>query len=268
MSKVITIPAQSFPSQKVEVVLREPLFSDQMEASRRHPGRNERVGYSQQELLCALCIEAINGAKVYNPTDPMTAMGELAHEDAQYLMAVFLATFTLDEELDNYAKTLADRVRDGGKRVCTIGLKEMPSGERAVSFSLPSLGDRVAVERRYPGEDSNCGYSFEHLFLAHRLETINGEALPKVKEPIDLLRDWPLLDLQFTLAVFLKCAAIDNSKWDDAKAMGKDFRSSLYGKKAPATTVSTKPATSVPDSSESVASSAPSQATTTTSTSS
>lgn len=262
MTRYITIPADAFPSQKVEVVLREPLFLDQMEAVRRHPSRNEKVGYSQQELLCSMCIESINGAKMYNPADPMSAMSQLAHDDAQFLMAVFLSTFTLDEELDNFAKTIADRVRTSGKTVCVITTEEMPSGSRSVSFSLPSLGDRVAVERRYPGEESNCGYSFEHLFLAYRLETIDGQPLPKVKEPIDLIRDWPLLDVQFTLAVFLKCAAIDNSKWDSAKAMGKDFRSSIYGKKTPATTAPTKSATSVPVSSESAAPAEPSQATT------
>lgn len=262
MTKYITIPADAFPSQQVEVVLREPLFVDQMESVRRHPSRNERVGYSQQELLCSMCIESINGAKMYDPADPMSVMSQLAHDDAQFLMAVFLSTFTLDEELDNFAKTIADKVRSSGKTVCTITNEEMPSGGRSVSFSLPSLGDRVAVERRYPGEESNCGYSFEHLFLVHRFETINGQPLPKVKEPIDLIRDWPLLDVQFTLAVFLKCAAIDNSKWDSAKAMGKDFRSSIYSKKTPATTASTKSATSARGSSKSVDAEGPSQATT------
>lgn len=255
----IIIPRDAFPSKAYEVELREPLFRDRVLARRRHPGEDSRCGYTVQDLLCAMCLVSVNGQPI--PDGPFPIIDRLKGiplADAQFLITVFLSAFTVDEELAAKAKDMADKFRQSACVNFTISEADMPSGKFSVTFTNPVMEDTMRLERIYPGEQSNCGYSFEELVFADSIVAVNGEPVKKPRDPVDVIMDWPHIDAQFACAVFLKVAYIDQQKGREAERLGKLLRSGLHKpaesrnsattKRTSSPTVYSKPADSTKDS--------------------
>jgi hypothetical protein len=248
MADYITIPAAHFPSGNYEVILREPLFKDRREANRRHPGEESRVGYTLQELLCAMCLHSVNGQEFDDSVmDIMERLRGIPHLDGQFLIAVFVSTFTMDAELIQQAKEVADGFIQSGQMVCTIPEKVLPSHKHTVSFQRPSLGGRMDLERIYPGEDSNCGYTFEELFFSSSLVSIDGEPVPGRRTAnalIETLDNWTHLDAQFAMSVFVRSVSIDRERMQTASQLGKDYRAGFSNPKDSAPTPDITPTSS------------------------
>ncbi len=223
--QLYTIEAASIPSRSYSVSFREPLFKDRREASRRMPNDDVNLGYTIEQLLLSSCLEQVNGQPYQMvPRDPIAKLRELPPADTQFLVAVFLEMFTLNEELAEEVKALSEELRSQGKAVYTIPKEAMPSGLFSISFKQPTTGDQIDADRRYPGAESNCGYSMEEMLFASSLSHINGELVQLPKDTISLLDPWTHLDAQFALAVFLNLCFIDRSTRMAAKDLGKQLR--------------------------------------------
>lgn len=225
---IFTIPAEKMPSKAFSVSFKEPLFKDRREVSRRYTNTT-RVGYSMEELLLASCLTGINGNDLPAiPRDPLQYLKDMPHVDGQYLLAVFLSMFTLDNELSEIAKSHGSDMKVSLNETHTIARELMPLQEFSVTFRTPTLGDRMDIDRRYPGADSNCGYSLEEMLFAHSLLAVNGEAITEhPKDVITLLDNWKHLDAQFAMAIFMNAVTIDNQDSQDAKSLGKSLRGEL-----------------------------------------
>ena len=229
MITTITIPKDAFPSGQYEVTLKAPTFKDRVLARKKHPGEDSRCGYTVQDLLCAMCLHSVNGREVpQGPFEVIDRLKQIPLADSQFLLTVFLSTFTVDEELAAKAKELADKFRSQGTQQCTIPAVDMPTGGFSVTFVEPVMEDSMRLERLYPGENSNCGYSFEEMVFADSIIAVDGNPVRKTNDPIQLIMDWNHLDAQFACAVFLKVAYIDQQRGREGERLGKSLRSGLY----------------------------------------
>lgn len=239
MSQIFTISAEEMPTKTASVSFREPSFFDRREASRRYPTAS-RVGYAVEELLAAMCLTAFNDNPLpESPRDPIEFLKEMGHVDGQYFMATFLAMFTLDEDMAKQAKEVGLKMKTSSDSVHSVPAGFLPGDGVPFSFHAPTLGDRMALDRAYPGADSNCGYSLEEMMFCDCLDTISGEAVNKKRDIITLIDEWSHLDAQFALGIFINAVTIDKSDDSRAKTLGKSLRAS---KKA-TSQKSTKPST-------------------------
>lgn len=227
----IVIPKEAFPTGRFEVELREPLFKDRLNARRRHPGDSANCGYTVQDLMTAMCLEKVNGQPLPGgPTDIIDRIRQMPLADSQFLITTFISAFVLDEELAQKAKEIADGFRTQTVANYTIRAEDMPSGLFSVTFTEPVMEDSMRLEMAYPGEDSKCGYTFEEMVFADSIIAIDGQAVKKTRDPIEVIQDWPHLDANFASAVVLKIAYIDRNKGKDAERLGKSLRTGLYKK--------------------------------------
>lgn len=220
---MFTLSAEQTPS-KIEISFKEPTFADRRSASKHYP---RRAPFSLEELLAANCLEGING-KV--PTaiaaEPVGVLKELPNVDEQFYLATFLSMFTLDEDLSERAKSLGEGLRGNPAHSFSVSREDMPRSSVSFSYIVPSAGDRMHVEQRYPGADSNCGYSMEEMLFAFCLNSVNGEVLPDTRDVITRIDDWLHLDAQYALSVFLASITINAEESKSAKALGKKLLSS------------------------------------------
>lgn len=224
-AQLYTIEAANLPSRAHSVTFREPLFKDRREASRRMPPDDTNIGYSLEQLLLATCIEGIDGHSYPPiPRDPISKLRDFSPADTQFLVAVFLEMFTLGDELSETVKSLSEELKSGIGMSYTIPKEYMPSGNFSVTFRGPTTGDQIDTDRRYPGADSNCGYSLEEMLFASSLTHVNGEAVEPQKDPIVVLDPWTHIDAQFALSVFLNVSFIDRNTRAGAKSLGKQLR--------------------------------------------
>jgi hypothetical protein len=79
----------------------------------------------------------------------------------------------------------------------------------------------MSLERKYPGNDSNCGYTFEEMLFAASLTHIDGVPVDSPRDVITLLDEWRHIDAQFALTVFINAVTIDRQEVKDAKHLGK-----------------------------------------------
>jgi hypothetical protein len=216
-----TIPADKLPNKSASVTVKEPTFKDRREAAKRYP---TNANYPIEDLLLGLCITHINDQDVLKvPTDPIKLVRQFPHADAQYLSAVFLTMFTLDEELSEQAQNLGSTFKTSIQENCTISKEQMPIGEFSITFVKPHLGDRHQAEKVYPGADSSCGYSLEELLFARSILAVNGEK-PNHADPIDVLNEFPHLEAQFAVAVFLNAITLNKADVNEAQQLGKSLR--------------------------------------------
>ena len=223
-TETFTINAEEMPTKSVSVSFREPLFSDRREASRRYPTAS-RVGYSMEELLLAMCLTGFNGNPLPAvPTDPIQYLKQLPHIDGQYLFSTFLSMFTLQEDQAKSAKEMGTKMKISADSTHSIPQGTLPVEGVAVSFHAPTLGNRMDLDRSYPGADSNCGYSLEEMLFAACIDTVDSEPKPNNKEYIAVLDNWTHLDAQYALAVFINAVTIDKEEDNRARTLGKSLR--------------------------------------------
>lgn len=225
--KKFTLPADKLPSCQVALTFREPMFQDRREVTRRF---SPNQGYSLDELLVSTCLVAVNGQELSaQPQDPMDILRELPQADEQYVLLVFLSMFTLDEELSEVARQIGTKFKLVLEQQHTITRDQMPSKSYSVTFRKLTSGERMKLERRYPGSDSNCGYSFDEMLFAYSVTAIDGNPVEAVnpKDVISTLDDWTHLDFQFASTVFLNAVTVDRDDANEAKQLGKSLRQEM-----------------------------------------
>jgi hypothetical protein len=227
MTETFTIEAKDMPSQKVSISFREPTFSDRVEASRRYPATN-RAGFLLEELLASMCITGFNDNPLPSaPRDPIDYLKELDHVDGQYFIRVFLTMFTVDEELAKQANDIGLKMKTSADLTHTVPKDVLPGSGKAFSFRVPTLGDRMELDRRYPGADSNCGYSLEEMMFCQALVSVDGSPVERSRDYVSVLSDWTHLDSQFALSVFISAITIDKTDESRAKSLGKSLRNNV-----------------------------------------
>jgi hypothetical protein len=240
---IFTIPPEKLPSKVFSISFREPTFGDRREVTRRFPA-GSRPGYSLEQMLLACSVTAVNDQAIDKsvPRDPLHILREMPQLDEQYIRSVFLAMFAIDDEMVSQTRELGLRLRATYAAQYTISKADMPSHLFSVTFANLSSGERMELERVYPGADSNCGYSFEEMLFAASITAIDGQAVErhKPKDAINLLDDWPHLDAQFAISVYVNTVMIDREDAEDARTLGKHLRDSLRSSSTSSVVASSK----------------------------
>jgi hypothetical protein len=227
---IFTIPPEKLPSKAFSITFKEPTFGDRREVTRRFPA-GSRPGYTLEQMLLATSITAINGQDIEKgiPRDPTYILREMPQVDEQYLRSVFMSMFAIDDEQVSQTREIGLKLRATFSPQYTITRGEMPSHLLSVTFANITAGERMQLERVYPGVDSNCGYSFEEMLFASSITAVDGNPVEKLKpkDAITLLDSWSHLDAQFAISVYVNTVMIDREDAEDAKALGKSLRESL-----------------------------------------
>lgn len=228
MAKTFTIPQDRLPSNAFSVTFKEPTFGDRREVSRRYPAK-DNPGFSLDELLFANSITAINGQDLSKgaPMDPLRLIQEMPQADEQFALMTFLSMFTLDEEQMQEAQQLGEQFKYKLEFQHTVPKTLLPRKSFDITFRKLMSGERMQLERKYPGADANCGYSFEEMLFAASVSHIDGVPVEQVREPIVLLDNWSHIDAQFALTVFINAVTIDRKEAKDAKQLGKHLLEEL-----------------------------------------
>jgi hypothetical protein len=228
---VITIEAQEIPSKKYSIGLVEPLFEERRLASKRMPTANsgQKVGYTTTQLMLAMCIKEVNGTPIkLDPRDPVAILRELPTDDTQFLLATFVSAFTLNDNLAEEVKEFSTTLKDGNQTgYFTIPKTKLPNSYGDIIFRRPRTDDEIKVQKRYPGEETNPGYSTAELFFAECITTIDGVEIEKPKDMITMFDNWSLVDQQYAQAVFNNIAYIANEDYEKAEDLGKNLRDRL-----------------------------------------
>ena len=223
-----TIEASQLPSKLYSVTLEEPTFKDRRDAAKKLPSNpDSKIGYSLEQLLLSMCITQIDGRPIKtDPRDPIYNIRGFSPEDTQFLLTIFLEAFTLNDDLADDVRLLSEELKkDNTSGIYTIPKERMPNQEFSVTFKCPTTGDQIDIERKYPGADSNCGYTSEELLFAAMISHVEGVAVPESKDYISLLDGWTHIDAQYALGVFLNLCYISKEKRSTAKELGKSLRS-------------------------------------------
>ena len=240
MPETFTIESEEMPSKSVSVTFVEPTFKDRREASKRYP-TSERVGYSMEELLLSMCLTGFNGTPFSSaPRDPINYLRELNHADGQYLLSTFLSMFTLDVDQAKETKEIGFKMKISPETTHSVKKGILPVSGKSFTFLTPTLGDRMHLDQIYPGADSNCGYTLEEMMFSAALTNIDGDTVEPTKDYIARIDDWPHLDAQFALAIFLGTVTIDKADDAKAKSLGKSLRSKTKDTKPLSTKASTE----------------------------
>lgn len=223
--ELLHIPSDEMPTGLFSVDIAEPTFKERVEATKRVP-ENSNMGYSMPQLMLSMCLKKVANKKVtFQNKDPIANIRPMGTRDQQFIVSVFTGAFFLDEELVEDVKSLANELRGLDKQeFYTIPSSRIPSGTVSVSFKTPSTGNQIDLDRRYPGNNQQVGYSFEEFYFANLITHINGEEVDKKVSPIDMLQTWSNLDVEYAVAVFLQMNFIDKEVRDKATELGKKWR--------------------------------------------
>lgn len=234
MTELLHITADEIPSKTFNIDIREPTFKDRLVANKRVP-ENSNLGYSISQLMLSMCVEKINGKPIKaHPKDPISNIRPMTTRDQQFCIAVFSGAFFLDEELVEDIKSLAEELRNQDNRESfTISADRMPNENLSITFKCPSTGNQIDLDRKYPGNNQSCGYSFEEYLFAHLITHINGEEVDASSDAMSRLYTWPNIDAEFAVSTFLQMNFIDKEIREQANTLGKKWRSRERGTKKP-----------------------------------
>lgn len=232
---LITIEAHELPSKAFSVGLVEPLFEERKLASKRMPapGSGQKVGYTTTQLMVAMCLKEINGEKfAVDPRDPVAILRGMPSDDAQFIVATFISAFVVDDNLAEEIKEFSTSLKDGKATLSyTIPKDKLPNKTASITFRRPRTDDQIKMERKYPGAETNPGYTMEELLFANCIEAIDGVEPEKPKDLVSLFDNWPLIDQQYAQMVFNNIAYIDKDDYDKAEDLGKNLRNRKSGSK-------------------------------------
>lgn len=222
--ELLDIPKEEMPSKTASVALREPTFKDRVEANKRVPD-DSNAGYSIPQLMVSMCMKKVNGKPVgFKAQDPVANIRPFRTQDQQFIISVFSGAFYLDDELVEDVKSLADELRNQDvKETYTIPSDRTPTGTVSVTFRVPTTGDQIDLDRRYPGHNQQVGYTFEEFFFANLITHINGEEL-KNQDGLSAMFEWSNIDAEYCLAVFIQMNFIDREMREKANELGKKWR--------------------------------------------
>ena len=223
--ELLHIPAEEMPSGLFSVDLLEPTFKERVEATKRVP-ENSNLGYSVPQLMVSMCLRKINNSPVsFAHKDPIANIRPMSTKDQQFIIAVFTGAFYLDEELVEDVKDLSSELRKMDvKEFYTIPKERTPNQLLNVSFRAPTTGDQIDLDRRYPGNNQQMGYTFEEFFFANLITHVNGEEVNKKENAIDRMMNWTNLDVEYCVACFLQMNFIDKEIREKATSLGKKWR--------------------------------------------
>jgi hypothetical protein len=223
---VFTIEAEQIPSKSFSVSFREPLFEDRI-AALRAAGTDEKNG-TVQELLLSLCLTAINGNPLnVVPRDPMGYYRDMQHLDAQFLLGVFTSMFYLQKEMGDQARQTGMQFKLAISQSYTIPAADTPSGSHSITFRNPTLGDRIRLEKVYPGNNSDCGYYLDELLFAGSLAAVDGAPVQTTRDLISTISKWRFLDVQYALTVFINTVTLDDTDAKNVVDLGKSLWASV-----------------------------------------
>ncbi|MFB6282859.1 MAG: hypothetical protein ABEK59_02865 [Halobacteria archaeon] len=230
--ETLHIPAEEIPSGSFSVDIREPTFKDRLEANKRVP-ENSNMGYSIPQLMLSRCITKLNNQKVnFTPKDPICNIKPMSTKDQQFLIAVFNGAFYLDDEMVEDVKSLANELREDDKKESFhIPATRTPSETLSVTFRVPTTGQQIELDRRYPGNSQTVGYSFEEFFFANLLTHVNGKELSAKDDGLDYMMEWKNIDAEYCVATFLQMNFIDRETREKANELGKKWRKQKGGTK-------------------------------------
>lgn len=222
---LLFISKEEMPSQTFSVHIKEPTFKDRVEANKRVP-ENSNLGYSIPQLMLSMCIKKLNNKNVsFTPKDPICNIRPMSTRDQQFLISVFSGAFYLDEELVEDVKSISEEMRKDDKRESyTIPSNRMPTESLSVTFRVPTTGDQIDLDRRYPGNNQQVGYTFEEFFFSNLLTHINGEELNKKQDGLSQMFEWKNIDAEYCVAAFLQMNFIDKEMREKANELGKKWR--------------------------------------------
>lgn len=237
MRRKFTIPREKLPTQLYSVTLVEPLYEDYRLARKRYPvprfegDESHKVPYAVEELLLAMCMEAIDDKPLpSNPRDMADRLEPFPIQDRQYLMAVFTSMFYLSRDQAQAARNYADKERALYKQGYTIPSHLFPSG-RTVSLRTPNTGVQMAADRKYQssgqiysGYAVNLGCSFEEFLSASCIDEIDGQKVELPKDVISVFNTWEIADVQLYSTLFINLFTIDESARDDAKKLAAELK--------------------------------------------
>jgi hypothetical protein len=224
------IDAGALPSKKFSVTIEEPTFKDRRDAAKKLPSNpDSKIGYSLEQLLLSMSISKINNRPIKeDPRDPIYNIRGFSPEDTQFLLTTFLEAFTLNDELADDVRNLSQDLRaNNTNNIYTIPSDRMPNQLFSVTFGCPTTGDQIDIERKYPGADSNCGYTAEELLFAAMVTHVDGKEVSPTKDYISLLDEWTHIDAQYALGVFLNLCYINREERNAAKELGKSLRKNV-----------------------------------------
>lgn len=240
---VITIEAHEIPSGQFTLGIVEPLFEDRRLASKRMPSvnSNEKVGYTSTQLTLSMCIREVNSKPIpFNPADPVAVLKQLPTDDTQFLVATFVSAFTLNELLAEDAMELATKLKDENGLTYVIPKDKLPNKTANITFRRPRTSDEISVQRRFPGDENNPGYTTSELLFAECIEALDDKTVEKPKDMITLFDSWPLLDQQYAQAVFSNIAYMKAEDFEKVEDLGKSLLDRLKSLKASTSKVSKK----------------------------
>jgi len=222
--ELLEISKDEMPSGKISVSLREPTFKDRVEANKRVPD-DSNMGYSIPQLMVSMCMKKVNNKEVgFKPQDPVSNIRPFPTRDQQFIISVFSGAFYLDDDLVEDVQSLADELRNQDAREAyTIPSDRTPTGNLSVTFRVPSTGDQIDLDRRYPGHNQQVGYAFEEFLFANLITSVNGEQLGK-NDGLSEMFKWKNIDAEYCLAVFIQMNFLDQETRRKANDIGKKWR--------------------------------------------
>ena len=232
---VITIEAHEIPSKLFSIGVVEPLYEERRLASKRMPAptSGQKVGYTTTQLMVAMCIKEVNGQLV--PTDardPIAILRSMASDDSQFIIAAFISAFIVDDNLSEEIKEFSTQLKESTNGFTyTIPKDRLPNKTASITFRRPRTDDQIKMERKYPGAETNPGFTIEELLFAHCIEALDGVEADKPKDLVSLFDHWPLIDQQYAQMVFNNLAYIDKDDYDKAEDLGKSLRDRGRGSK-------------------------------------
>jgi hypothetical protein len=129
------IEAQEMPTQSFSILLEEPSFEVRRDAAKRMPSNPEtRAPFSLEQAMLAMSIVEYDGVKVPKDLkDPLDVIKNMSPKDLQFLLTIFVESFTLTDEVADEAKRLAEAMMKENTTVYTISQDLMPT--QKFSFS-------------------------------------------------------------------------------------------------------------------------------------
>lgn len=223
--KIMRVPAEDIPSGKFSVGFAVPSYEDYNRARRNYPYTGQQnAPYSVEELLFAQQLREANGQILPPaPHDLSERLKGFLIEDLQFLTLAFIEGFLIDNEAARLARTLAEQLKSSPALSKTINANQLPQKSHSITFHTPNKGTNMEVERRYQGASVN-GCTLEEMMTAFCIATLDGEEIKPSKDVISLFYDWPIVDVQFVVLVFVNLFTMDDTGANKARELGKRFR--------------------------------------------
>lgn len=109
--------------------------------------------------------------------------------------------------------------------IITIEAQDMPTKAFSIALEEPNFKVRKQAAQLMPSNpDSNPGFTLEQAMIALSIREISGKPVQqKVKDPLDVIKNFMPKDLQFLLSYFVSAFTLTDDLADDAKRLAKSM---------------------------------------------